>query len=242
MDLYNAEVRRGENPLGEWIRENRLKKGWNQKKLSEELKRYGVAVSFGSLSKWEMGDHMPTPYQMAALALAMDATSPMDAILPNEELFALNEEGQQKLNAYFDDLRASGRYTRVRSILMKVYTQAASAGTGDYLQDAPYDMVSVPKDTVPEEAEFGVRVEGDSMEPDFHDGQIAWVKPQQTLRSGEVGIFVLDGEAFIKELGYTIPETGIMPCPVLISRNSAYAPRMVDPLQSLRVVGKVVTV
>ncbi|EKC69557.1 repressor LexA, partial [human gut metagenome] len=27
----------------------------------------------------------------------------------------------------------------------------------------------------PEDTTFGVRISGDSMEPEFHDGQIAWV-------------------------------------------------------------------
>ena len=41
---------------------------------------------------------------------------------------------------------------------------------------------------------------GDSMEPEFHDGQIAWVLQQESVANGEIGIFALNGEAYIKKL------------------------------------------
>ena len=38
------------------------------------------------------------------------------------------------------------------------------------------------------------------MEPEYHDGQIAWVMQQETLANGEIGIFSYNNEAFIKKL------------------------------------------
>lgn len=35
-------------------------------------------------------------------------------------------------------------------------------------------------------------VSGDSMEPEFHSGEIAWVSQQDTLCDGEIGIFGLN--------------------------------------------------
>ena len=51
-----------------------------------------------------------------------------------------------------------------------------------------------------EDTTFGVRISGDSMEPEFHDGQIAWVLQQESVANGEIGIFALNGEAYIKKL------------------------------------------
>ena len=45
---------------------------------------------------------------------------------------------------------------------------------------------------------FGVRVCGDSMEPVYHDGQIAWIQECSELSPGEVGIFMYDGDGYIK--------------------------------------------
>ena len=40
---------------------------------------------------------------------------------------------------------------------------------------------------LPEDTTFGVRISGDSMEPEFHDGQIAWVLQQESVANGEIG-------------------------------------------------------
>ena len=44
-------------------------------------------------------------------------------------------------------------------------------------------------DEVSLDADFGVRVSGDSMEPLYLNGQIIWVHQQKTLEDGEIGIF-----------------------------------------------------
>ena len=47
---------------------------------------------------------------------------------------------------------------------------SVSAGTGAFLDEGSFEMVSFPASTVPDGADFGVRVSGDSMEPVYHDG------------------------------------------------------------------------
>ena len=49
---------------------------------------------------------------------------------------------------------------------------------------------------LPEGTTFGVRISGDSMEPEFHDGQIAWVLQQESVANGEIGLFALNGEIY----------------------------------------------
>lgn len=73
-------------------------------------------------------------------------------------------------------------------------------------------------DEVSASADFGVRVSGDSMEPLYLDGQIIWIHKQDTLEEGEIGIFFLDGEAFVKKYHQT--DSGVQ----LISLNSKYSP------------------
>lgn len=43
-----------------------------------------------------------------------------------------------------------------------------------------------------------MKVCGDSMEPIFFDGQEVLVHEQQTIELGEIGIFIIGGEQFIK--------------------------------------------
>ena len=56
------------------------------------------------------------------------------------------------------------------------------------------------------------------MESEFEDGQIAWVLKQDMVKNGEIGIFSLDGEAYIKKL--QDDQNGVF----LISLNEKYPP------------------
>ena len=102
-----------------------------------------------------------------------------------------------------------------------IFENAVSAGTGNFLVDGP------------KETTFGVRISGDSMEPEFHDGQIAWVLQQESVANGEIGIFALNGEAYIKKLQND--KDGIF----LISLNEKYAPIKVSENDRLDIFGKV---
>ena len=72
------------------------------------------------------------------------------------------------------------------------------------------------------------------MEPLYLNGQIIWVHHQETLEDGEIGIFFLDGEAYVKK--YHQSPDGIS----LISINKTYAPIKVSSGSVFRTFGKVV--
>jgi phage repressor protein C with HTH and peptisase S24 domain len=83
---------------------------------------------------------------------------------------------------------------------IKVYNQSAAAGYGNYLDDDSFEMVSVP--SVPHGAEFGIRIQGDSMEPKIHDGNIVFVQRKPDLEPGEIGIFIYNSDSYCKQLIY----------------------------------------
>ena len=61
----------------------------------------------------------------------------------------------------------------------------------------PYELR--PED--PQGAEYAVRIQGDSMEPDFPNGGIAFVNHDE-MRDGDIGIFCVDGATVIKQWHY----------------------------------------
>lgn len=67
----------------------------------------------------------------------------------------------------------------------------------------PYELG--PED--PPGASYAIRVQGDSMEPYFPDGSIAFVNHDQ-MRDGDIGIFCMDGATVIKQWHYD-PVLGI---------------------------------
>lgn len=136
---------------------------------------------------------------------------------------------------YAQLLRDSGRYSQeppLRSL--PLYSLAVSAGTGQFLDGEDYEMVEVGRE-VPDGANFGVRVAGDSMEPQFHDGQVIWVRQQRSLMTGEIGIFLYDGNAYLKQL--VAHEEAL----ALHSLNPKYADIVISPELPLRVLGKVMS-
>ena len=117
--------------------------------------------------------------------------------------------------------------------MLPLYRLAVSAGTGEFLDGDDYDTVEVGEEVSPL-ADFGVRIAGNSMEPRFVNGQIVWVRRQETLRPGEIGVFLYNGAGYCKRLeraGGSVE---------LVSLNSAYPPICVSAGDELRVFGKVV--
>lgn len=253
---YNAEAERRANYIGRQLAGARKAKGLTLVGLSQLLEDYGVSVSNVAIHKWEQGASTPNAYQLLALSQALDLGEDMTYFMGSASP-ALNEEGLRKVAEYRSDLIATGRYTPkvysdslIRYIEMPVSDLPVSAGTGTFLEEDRFEMVSFPEHTIPQGADFGVRITGDSMEPVYHDGQIVWVRRCSTLRPGEVGLFLYDGEGYIKQYGEQDPDDAALDSfldssgvlhkqPVLISYNPAYPPRPVSPQLSFSIAGKI---
>ena len=124
---------------------------------------------------------------------------------PADPFSSLTDEGREKAMDYINLLHASGMYEKQTAKIIPfrsidIFENAVSAGTGNFLVDGPKETVRIDESILPEDTTFGVRISGDSMEPEFHDGQIAWILQQESVANGEIGIFALNGEAYIKKL------------------------------------------
>lgn len=109
-------------------------------------------------------------------------------------------------------------------VLYTYMQKIASAGTGFYFDDIPSDTIEAP---YCKGADFVIGVNGDSMEPDYHDGDKLYVQKVTSLSIADVGIFTVWGECFVKELG----EHG------LISKNPAYDD--IAETDDVRLIGRV---
>ncbi len=227
--------------LGKTLRELRVSHGLSQAELAKRLETLGCAVSAKTPSKWERGVSEPSVKQFLGLCEAYGIRDVLSVFCGRAgELDALNEVGRRRVKEYVRLLQGDeafaaqppaqrpARLTRT----IPLYDLPVSAGTGQLLDSSDYTLIEVDE-TVPLSATFAVRVSGDSMEPRFIDRQIVYVKPQQTLETGEIGVFLLGGDAYCKVLGGGER-------PQLLSLNPAYAPIPVNEFASLRVLGKVV--
>lgn len=79
--------------------------------------------------------------------------------------------------------------------------QSASAGTGTYLGPEAFETIYVQDNPLTRRASFGVPVSGNSMEPRYHDKDILILDGSEEIEPGEIGVFSIDGEGYVKELG-----------------------------------------
>lgn len=227
--------------IGEILAHRREQQGLSQRELAQLLTAAGVSVTNQAISKWENGSTQPNASQFLTLCQVLKITDIGETFLglrADSPFRRLNNAGRQKAMEYIDLLERSGLYGSVPSAgnllrTLPLYHLPVSAGTGQFLDSDEYESVEVD-DTVPVNANFGVRISGDSMIPRFEDGQVVWVRQQQTIEQGEIGIFLYNGDAYCKKFG-TDGEH-----PALISLNTDYAPLIITENCDFRVFGKVV--
>ena len=225
--------------IGEILTECRKSCGINQSELAKMLCSEGIEVTNQAISKWENGNTLPNAKQFLAICrvLGIEDIAGQFSGTGGGLLSGLDKLGRKKAMEYIELLKSSGMYSvrpePVRLRTLPLYSLAVSAGTGQFLDSEDYEMTEVGPE-VSDSANFGVRVAGDSMEPEFHDGQIVWVSQQRDLMTGEIGIFLYDSCAYLKQL------VAVGDHLALHSLNPAYPDIVISPELPLRVLGKVV--
>lgn len=129
--------------------------------------------------------------------------------------------------------RRYSQYTGPSTIPLKrritLYTMPVSAGRGVFLDDDSATEITIPDNEISNDATFALKISGNSMEPKYRNGDYLLVKATDTVEVGEVGVFVLDGEGYVKVYGGD----------TLISLNSTYKPIPLKDFENVRCVGVV---
>lgn len=86
--------------------------------------------------------------------------------------------------------------------LINYYYRLASAGTGQIIFDTPpTKRIEIPDTPENQKAAYAIGVNGNSMEPVYHDGDTLLIEMTEDLQLGDIGIFLVNGESYIKKLG-----------------------------------------
>lgn len=118
-----------------------------------------------------------------------------------------------------------------RKIILPLFDTPVSAGAGSLLYDeTPAEWITVQRNDLTENADYMLRVRGNSMEPMFYDDDIVLIHQTQQIYEGEIGVFILNGESYIKKMGKG----------ELVSLNSSYSPIRLHEYDDIRCVGKVI--
>ena len=230
------------NDFGDIICSFRKKKGLSQRDFAALLSKRGVKVTNQAVSKWESGASLPNAIQFLIICDILDIVD-ISGVFSNRSfdfLSGLSGEGKKLVVEYASMLVDSGLYddpalegprgTKIR--VLPVYDLEAAAGRNRLLDLPDYTPMRVGSE-VPISANFGVRIYGDSMEPDFHSGQIVWIHQQAKLEHGEIGIFTYEGTSYFKRLRDRVGGTRLQ------SIDSNYPDIIVTSPETMVTLGKV---
>lgn len=165
----------------------------------------------------------------------------VDIILDNEYAIAYELKRQREAIAQLEqesttestppsNIISIQPYTHVQGRLIS-YFHSASAGTGVYiLGNEAAERISLPDLPEYQNADYAIKVNGNSMEPDYNDGDIVLVSQKSELKHGDVGIFIVNNSAYLKEYGEH----------ELISRNPDVSNIRVHKYDNIVCMGKVI--
>ncbi len=113
---------------------------------------------------------------------------------------------------------------------LSLYDMPVSAGVGVFVDSPSTEEIMIPDNDRTREADFALRISGNSMEPKYRDGDVLLVSNADFVEVGELGIFILDGNGYFKVYGGDR----------LISLNKVYGDIMLKDFESVNCVGKVI--
>ena len=198
---------------GEVIRDYRTMKDMTQAQLAAKL-----ATTKNTVSNWENGFSRPDvnviPDLCKALGLSLAAffqkRSEEKVITPAERLHlrrysSLELKDRNTVDAlteYLFGVQEAAMRERCMESFVSIFhnDNMAAAGTLNMLDDSVSgESVFIRRDAITERADEIITVTGDSMEPTYYAGDDLLIEHTETLSVGEIGIFIINGEGFVKE-------------------------------------------
>ena len=190
---------------------------YTQKDVYEHFK-----IPQSTFSSWEVGKSEPSGEMLIKLCefYKCDIMKEFSSLVDND-MFTLSElkllENYKKLDPYGKDLvdtviskelkriedmnKKTTRSNDEEIVYINFAQNTASAGSGDVLfgdiDDTPLALV---ENRITNKADFAVRVNGDSMLPNFSNGDIV-LASKQPVDNGDIGLFVVNGNGYIKKKG-----------------------------------------
>ena len=235
------------NILGNSIKEVRKSKKLTQKKLAEL-----TGFKQNTISNHENGNRQLDEGDIRIYAQALgvspqylfDLSKPSsvdstpqiqtiyDELKPPRQVKVLNyAERQLKEQRNEEETKVNEVSEVIQLYSYDYYDHPASAGTGQYLNDVRVERIELPVDI---DADFVIPIKGDSMEPDYHDGDLVFIQTSVDLNDGVIGVFNYNGDAYIKQLVIDKEQA------YLHSLNPAYKDMPITPETDFRIIGEVV--
>lgn len=216
----------------EKLKQRRKELGFQQQELAER-----IGVSKQAYSKWEKGLSQPTKSNLAKLEKLLEVP---EGYLTEEKIATLYKQltkpNQDKALNYVQDLvirqhKVINLVSEEPRYAYKVYEQL-SAGIGSSVyDDKDYDTVYFDEELG---HDFASWIEGDSMEPMYHNHDVALIRETGFDYDGAIYAVVWNDKSYIKKV-YREAD-GLR----LVSINKDYKDKFAPYDENPRIVGKIV--
>ncbi len=204
------------------------------------------ASSRSAMTAWKNGTINADIIPEIALKLGVS----VDYLLTGKEKSPSLKSDEQELLTYYKQLserekiklvcraellaeQEAERVKHQKQVMTTINIAEVAAGAGvstPFTIDDAFAPREFPRDVIPSNADCGVPINGDSMEPQYPNGCIAWVKCTNEVNYGDVIIAVLNGEPYCK----------IYQFDGLHSYNNDYETIRINEQDNFSIFGKVV--
>ena len=195
-----------------------------ERKITQKELCQQISIAESKLSYWlTKSKSIPSEYiipicnylniSLSVLLTGQEKDSKNHIILSKEEIEFIKEyrylsdksksEIRNTLNHLYDiekRMETAKKFT-TPTIPVKHSIFKVSAGMGEWLADEEWDKITILDTPQARKATFALTIEGDSMMPDFEDGDIVLVRQQDAVDIGQICIYTIDGKGYIKKFG-----------------------------------------
>lgn len=211
-----------------------LNKLMNMFDMSNEKLGELVGVNRTTVSRWRSGERSPKLEKLPEIASVFNVD-------PRIFVGEIQNASIETIYNQLDPPRQSKVYSFAEYQLKEQNNKAvpllggtAANPTELSYGDSYYDETI--ETNVPKNADCALVVQGDSMEPEYKNGEIVFYKSQPVVENGEMAIVEINGDGVtLKKVYFNYDEDKV----ILRSLNDKYADRELLPEQ-VRILGKVV--
>lgn len=189
----------------------------SQKNIVQKDFATKIDVNEKTVSAWKRNNSLPPADKLSKISDCLGIS--LDYLITGEERKPLLKSDEQELIDYYNELppREQQRLIGRASALAEIYAEQVeepkpniisiccsknrvSAGIGEELFEyEQWDTVDVIETPQSRKADFMLIVDGESMSPEFHNGDYVLVRQQPAVEIGQIGIFYVDGKGYIKK-------------------------------------------
>lgn len=224
--------------VGEQIKKFRERRNMTQDDLAEKL-----GTTRQSISRYEIGERKANQDILFALSDIFGVA--VDDFFPavKEGISAIYNQlaptRQEKVYNFASEQLEEQRIeqNKIVSFPEKVkfnWYGYVSAGTGEYLTDEVCETIELDENDVPDNADFALTVNGDSMKPMFKDHELIFVEETEDVQSGSIAVVMIDNDAYVKKIYISMDHL------TLVSLNPEYDDIVVKSNDGVKIIGKVV--